>query len=147
MNLEEERVYIKQEVRKEIERHLNVTPVTCGVSCSNCCHVKVSVFKEEVEDILSLGIDIDYKKLESQVSDWDNSDKTCVFIKDGDCSINNNKPLSCISHMVNTPSVNCKIDSKIPPRMVRSKTATERLRNLRKENKTLILHEELYKIL
>ncbi len=144
MNLEKERTYIKSEVAKDIARY-SKSPISCGVGCSGCCHVQVGVFKEEVDNILSLGIEIDMDHLEKQVTDWNNSDKTCVFIKDGNCSIHDNKPLSCTSHLVNTPKSYCVEGSKKAPHMVRTKTVQERLKELRKDNPTLILHQELHK--
>jgi len=148
MNLSEERKEIQKGVSQEISKQKKGgVPVTCKANCSNCCHVKVSVFEEEVQNILSLGVYIDLDKLEKQNTDWPNSDHTCVFIKDGNCSIHDYKPLSCVSHIVNTPSDNCKEGSGKPINMVRSITSSNRLRELRKENKTVILHEELYKYL
>lgn len=145
MNLEKERKYIKAEVSKEIDRYSKGAPITCGMGCSNCCHVKVGVFKEEVDDIMSLGMDIDMEKLETQVKDWNNSDKNCIFLKDNNCSIQDNKPLSCISHLSNSPASLCAIDSTKAPHMIRSKSVVERLKSLREDNKMLILHEEIYR--
>ena len=144
--IENEREFVRTEINKKIQSFSNSShPITCKVNCPNCCHVKVSCFPEEIENILSLGVDIDMNHLESQFSDWNNSDKTCVFIKDGNCSIDENKPLSCISHIVNTPAANCKEGSLKPVNMIRVKTVDDTLRAMRKEKGVVILHEEIYK--
>jgi len=146
MNLEKERPFIQQQINLEIEKYAKAErPITCSANCPNCCHVKVTCFPEEIDNIMSLGVEIDIEHLEAQFNDWPSSDKTCVFIKDGNCSIQDNKPLHCISHLVNSPAEYCAEGSSIAPHSVISKGAYERLRALRKENGTVILHEEIYK--
>ncbi len=100
---------------------------------------------QEIENILSLGVEIDLKHLESQVNDWNNSNKTCVFIKDGNCSIHDNKPLACIGHLVNSPAKYCALGSTKPAHMVRVKSIIDRLKILFKRHGNVILHEELYR--
>ena len=144
--IENEREFVRTEINKSINRFSNsANPITCKSNCPNCCHVKVSCLPEEVENILSLGVHIDMEHLESQINDWNNSDKTCVFIKNGNCSIHENKPLSCISHLVNTPAANCKEGSLKPVNMIHVKSVDDRLKILRQEKGTVILHEEIYK--
>lgn len=141
-----ERKQIQSHVADVIERYSKTKyPITCKANCPNCCHVKVSVFSEEVNEIISLGIDIDMDKLEKQVNDWNNSDKTCVFLKEGNCSIHENKPLSCMAHLVNSPKENCHINSNQPTNRIQVNKANTILKKLRSESDMVILHEQLYK--
>jgi len=148
MKLKEETKYIKDEVDKEIVRYSKTElPISCGAKCPFCCHVQVSVFKEEVDNIISLGVEIDMDHLEGQNKDWRTSNKTCVFIKEGNCSIHDNRPLACVNHMVNSPVENCKEGNLNNTHFIRSRTATERLKELRKGKEVLFLHKELHRII
>jgi len=146
MILEDERKAVKRDINATITRYYDSkSPISCKSNCSSCCHVPVTCFTEEIDDILSLDINIDFKRLESQINNWSASDKTCIFIKDGNCSIHDNKPMSCISHLVNTNPVNCGENSTKSPNRIQVRSVNERLKKLRIENKTVILHKEIYK--
>ena len=133
------------EIQQEIERLKKAgVPITCKAGCGGCCHVKVSCTKQEVKHIISLGVDIDMDKLQNQVKDWDSSDKNCVFLKQGNCSIHYNKPLTCVGHLVNSPAENCAINSGKPVNMIRIK----KIENIITKRKgTVLLHEELFRLL
>lgn len=118
---------------------------SCEANCSGCCHVPVAVMPEEVVHIASLGKEINIDQLRSQVEDWNNSDKNCVFLKDGNCSIHDDKPLSCVSHLVDSPPENCHIDSNEKVNMVHVGPVEKRISELRKHHGSVRLHEALYK--
>lgn len=119
-------------------------PVLCGAGCSFCCKsMQVACLPEEVERIVSLGVVVDADRLQSQVDDWKNADKTCVFLKDDNCSIWNDRPLMCRRHMVTTPPENCDTSTKNETNTVHIIPLENRLTKLFETHGKVLLHVAL----
>lgn len=118
-------------------------PVTCSKGCSACCAQQISVTKKEVQTIIDSGVDIDMERLSSQNENWEESDKTCVFLKHNLCSIYDIRPMKCIHYMVNTPPDRCM--TKKPVNFIITKHANDIIKKELKDR--VVLHEELYRCL
>lgn len=146
MSLVAERNGLRKDVAKDRERYARAgVLVSCKENCSNCCHVKVSCTPEEVDAILAVRPKIDFDKLERQITDWENADKTCILLDGGRCSVEEVKPFTCIAHLVTSHKDFCHIDSEQKPRLIRTKAACDRIKSLFKRHGVVKLHEEIYK--
>lgn len=94
--------------------------VVCIKGCSHCCSMAVALTKEEavvIADVVKRDkISIDKKKLKLQKGiqpgEWhklSREDATCVFLKDGLCSIYEHRPFSCRYHFVVKSNEMCDI--------------------------------------
>ena len=92
-------------------------PISCGSSCSGCCHQKVDVLALEEEGIWNLtrenGIEFDENRLQKQLScqQWSElnyEDRACVFLDDKDnCRIYDIRPLVCRRYYVTSEPQLC----------------------------------------
>ena len=121
LDITEEQGISREESRKAIEHFKKTkTPVTCGGSgCYACCSLPVGCYPQEVEKIADLvvsgQVEIDLEMLERQVQgSKDNKDKYCPFLKDGGCSIYDNRPVQCSRMLVVSDPKNCITGSKKP---------------------------------
>lgn len=91
---------------------------TCKKGCSFCCHLYVTISKNEAKLLKDaakdLGVKIDMDKLKKQAnfsqSRWlflPFKDRSCVFLKAGECSVYEFRPASCRTYHVVSPPANC----------------------------------------
>ena len=142
MILHKVRECIKDEMAKVVDE-----TITCGYGCGNCCHGKVMVHQEEVDVIYDRIKGIDKDKLAAQNADWENSDQTCVLLKDNLCIAHSPgiKPLRCIVHIVDTPAEDCAEGaSPSLKNIIKPSVVYAHLRELAKESPLLKLHEALH---
>jgi len=121
-------------------------PISCGKGCSFCCHQHVACLPEEVEILFLKHSDsINIHKLESQVRDWGNSEKSCVFLKNGECSVYEDRPMMCRRMIVNSPSENCDTSKgkKNITKVLIAPLENRLKRNFQTHGKVL-LHQALY---
>jgi Fe-S-cluster containining protein len=100
-----ERKEILKYVHAEIDKNLSeeVKEATCRKGCHFCCYHPISIAIPEEENILQ------FKKYLNE------SSLACKFLRDGECSIYENRPLICRLTHVKTPAENCQKDNqKIP---------------------------------
>lgn len=88
----------------------------CASGCSHCCHIGVAVSKDEAT-IISKAIGVPLTKTENtyRIDDVDAQiSKTgipCTFLKNGECSIYEHRPLACITHVnMDSSSLLCKVE-------------------------------------
>lgn len=96
--------------------------VQCRRGCSSCCRLMITVFPDEallaVFAARAAGVDIDRGRLERQakarnVVEWrrlSREDRTCVFLRNDECSIYEHRPSSCRKYQVVTPAEHCDTD-------------------------------------
>lgn len=103
-----------EEVHKAIDKiikdKMHVDPdsklVKCQRGCNACCYVRVEATASEAK--LLDGVEIDESRVRRQmvadtVEEWSKipwEDKLCVFNKDGQCSVYENRPTSCRLYFV-----------------------------------------------
>lgn len=108
---------------KVIEEVLEDTDlsISCKRGCSYCCEQIVFITMHEAKLIASWceekGIEIDWGKLERQKKldqeTWVKSvDKGCVFLKGGECSIYEARPMNCRKYFVVSPPRKCNTEKK-----------------------------------
>lgn len=86
--------------------------VACKRGCSHCCHIAVGVPRQEAELI---GERIGRKPLHAEARthfedfDW-GYHNPCAFLRDGECSIYEHRPLACrVHYSVDTDNVLCEL--------------------------------------
>lgn len=90
--------------------------VSCKRGCSFCCHINVEITEDEGDVIgehcknHNIPIDKEYllnqlKIPELEIAFAENS--ACVFLKNGECSIYDVRPLICRKYLVATPAEKC----------------------------------------
>lgn len=96
--------------------------VQCRSGCASCCRLMITVFPDEaalaVLAARDAGIELDREKLQRQalaatVDEWrglSREDRTCVFLRDEQCSIYEYRPAACRKYMVVTPPEFCDTD-------------------------------------
>lgn len=77
--------------------------VACKRGCSHCCHIAVGMSAEEAE-VIGKRIGVAPRQIEGGGNinvdlnfDW-GYHNPCTFLKDGECSIYENRPLACRTH-------------------------------------------------
>ena len=79
----------------------------CKVGCNHCCHIPIVIAETEAVSIgKAIGLKPENLKLEpgsAKISDlekrFEGYEKPCPFLKDGACSIYDNRPLACRNHI------------------------------------------------
>lgn len=78
--------------------------VSCSKGCSYCCHQHIGV---TVPSLLMLVKHID-KSCLNNINDFMDYEKSCVFLKNGSCSIYSDRPFACRSFFSVKPALDCK---------------------------------------
>lgn len=77
---------------------------TCRRGCSFCCYTEVDTTWDEADLLIASNEDkIDWDKLKSQVggvAKLPYAERACVFLKDGECSVYDFRPMACRKYMV-----------------------------------------------
>jgi len=112
-------------------RRLSQTPQWAGVSCkkgcSACCHLPVRITREEAILIRwhmrKHGMTVDEGRLERQSTvdadspkAWANlppGDRKCVFLKQGQCSIYERRPMACRKYVVKNDPEFCDTEKHL----------------------------------
>lgn len=94
------------------------TAISCKRGCSHCCYIEVFVTWDEAALLLEVaGDEIDWDKVNDQLPGHQNIahyKRACVFLKNNECSVHENRPMSCRKYfVVNDPD---KCDSKKYPK-------------------------------
>lgn len=110
-------------VHAEIDKLIAASPVpansVCTRKCNYCCHIQVTCNEDEadllVEVIKDRKIVIPRAKLEQQSrmseDDYMGTDKersACIFLKNGECSIYEDRPATCRSYFAAVTTENCR---------------------------------------
>jgi len=94
----------------------HVVKHSCTRGCSHCCHLSVDIWPPEAQvieryckehnipiDLEYLGKQMGYAPLELPISPV----SACVFLKNGECSIYEARPIMCRKYFVATPPEQC----------------------------------------
>lgn len=100
-----------QTMEERLQQTSNAPEVKCAKGCHFCCHMNVDVGAQEAMLITLRHKDkIDYDYLNKQVgydrTTWRNlppENRTCVFLKNGECSIYQDRPFACRKYFSSTP--------------------------------------------
>ena len=142
INIANYRRLIDRYVEKEMNRYKHAkVDIPCKRGCAHCCTKSVTCLPDEVEIISKLGIRIGMSTLELQYKEPNTADMSCVFLKDNQCKIYDNRPLSCRVHMVTTNPAFCL---KGRPNIVRVRKADELMIRLYETHGRVTLHKALY---
>lgn len=144
------RNFIRQIISYETIRHSNAgAPVSCKKKCAHCCKLyKIKCLSNELDIIWdrvkeSFKSTHDLKRLQEQTTNWDKADKTCIFLKDGECSIHDIKPIACLNHNALSDPANCETGKKV--RLLQNNKAYLIQAKLYCTYGTIDLHEGIYK--
>jgi len=97
------------------DKHPNKESISCKKGCSFCCHINVDIFPEEAEIILDeIGM-IDKEQIEhlKEQIGLDVMERpliknsACVFLKSGQCSIYDVRPINCRKFFVINNPLEC----------------------------------------
>ena len=113
---------IDKSVTKNLSQPFQKT-ISCKKGCSYCCEQLVAVSVDEAQYILDMArenkIHIDWKKARDQASrgidswiDRGKEKRTCVFLKDGACSIYEVRPGTCRNYHAYSPPDQCDVTNK-----------------------------------
>lgn len=91
---------------------------SCKKGCSACCYTEVAINIEEAKLLLD-EYDIDWEHIRRQLMVDDHyklnyKDRKCVFLKNNECSVYENRPLSCRKYFVMNDPVIC--DENLNPK-------------------------------
>ena len=91
--------------------------ISCKKGCHSCCSMPVIISEDEAKLLKLLvengKVQTNMFKLEFQARHIDTlmelpiADRLCVFLKDGECAIYDNRPLSCRNYLVTSPKEDC----------------------------------------
>lgn len=85
--------------------------ITCKRGCNFCCYQNVDVTWDEASLLLEVAEDkIDWDHLNAQLPGHQNIEykkRACVFLKDGECSVYENRPISCRKYLVANDPEKC----------------------------------------
>jgi Fe-S-cluster containining protein len=109
---------IDKSVQDTMRTNPRAVDVKCRQGCANCCHMVVAVTIGEArllaEHAKEKGVAIDLDRLGRQAGrdvvqwrDLADEDKTCVFLKDGSCSVYEHRPAACRKLLVVTDPELC----------------------------------------
>lgn len=101
---------------------MNVGHVACRRGCNHCCHTEVLMSPEEAE---AMGKRIGRSPRRPRLRDDrdENFDcsyaNPCTFLKDGECSIYENRPVACRAcYSLDVDALLCEVPNGEPPRPV-----------------------------
>ena len=154
LDIDEEQRRSRELTDKAIELHEDTDkPITCrGGGCFGCCSLDVSCFPEEVErlaDLVMSGeVDIDIERLRRRIQGSKKiADNWCPFLKDGDCSVHDSRPVMCSNMIVTSEPKHCHPISKIDKKQVIHKDSSNRYSFLALTYGQVKLHIALFNIL
>lgn len=154
LDIEEEQRLSRESTDKAIVLYEDTdTPITCkGGGCFGCCSLSVSCFPEEVqrltELVLSGEVEIDTDRLKRKVMGSDKiADNWCPFLKNGDCSVHEHRPIMCSRMIVTSEPKHCHPISKIDKKQVMPKDFDNRYSFLALTFGQVKLHIALYNLL
>lgn len=85
--------------------------ITCRRGCNFCCYQNVDVTWDEAALLLEVAADtIDWERLNDQLPGHKKIEyrkRACVFLKDGECSVYENRPISCRKYLVANDPEQC----------------------------------------
>lgn len=94
--------------------------VSCKKGCSFCCHINVDITSAEASLLSTFVRDHHLPHLIKQENksllDWNTlpyADRKCVFLGDtGECTVYENRPLSCRKYFVVSPAEDCNTEGR-----------------------------------
>jgi uncharacterized protein len=107
-------------VRSGVDQYLKteMTGTACLKGCHHCCHHLIATSPMEMESILEVSQSYDLERLKKQKEKIESgveieySEKACVFLNNGNCSIYDQRPLICrLTHVKSEPE-NCHIENE-----------------------------------
>ncbi len=100
----------------------NRLAIKCKKGCSFCCHQRVDIHAMEARHIVKYckvkGISIDKKYLQVQAKfkalkqAYSNTHSACVFLKNGECSIYEARPIQCRKYFSSSDPIYCDVKKK-----------------------------------
>lgn len=105
------------DIQKNIDAEISKLPspkISCKIGCSACCYIPVGLLDIEAryyaDKINSGEFEIDKDVFNEHLKLDEAGDvraKPCIFLKDGKCSIYDERPISCRKHMVVSDPEKC----------------------------------------
>lgn len=109
-------------------------PISCTKGCSFCCYLHIVIAKSEAE-LLAKHVTpemipaLQFQAKAETYEQWNkiqpHKKKQCVFLKDGECSIYNDRPSSCRKYMVVTKPRLCNVEFKINKVLIQASAEAE----------------------
>lgn len=110
-------------VRTEVDKLLIKTTEEskCLKGCHFCCYHPISLSQVEMEEIKSEGVTPEQSRLEKQIEHFQDSrpidyeNRACVYLKEGECSVYEKRPLICRLTHVKSPPEDCHFENEEKP--------------------------------
>ena len=105
-----------------VNKKLGEIPYSCKKGCDFCCRIHNEITIDEAELLVEYAKDINYTVdqdlLERQkgksVQDWRTmpaTDRKCVFLSNGECSVYEHRPATCRKYYVASDPMLCDLDN------------------------------------
>lgn len=85
--------------------------VSCRKGCSFCCFVPLQITEAEGHILAKHLTEEIVETLKEQKQLDPKAPRPCVFLRDQECSVYQDRPLACRSHLVASPPENCDLES------------------------------------
>lgn len=98
-------------LRLTIKNSPQVAEISCKKGCSACCYQEVIVTHDEAHLLISESKDLNWAEVEMQSGvphkELPYMTRKCVFLKNDECSVYENRPVACRKYMVTSPAEKC----------------------------------------
>ncbi|TNF27010.1 MAG: YkgJ family cysteine cluster protein [Deltaproteobacteria bacterium] len=112
-----------QWVRNEVDRFLeeSTSESKCLKGCHFCCFHPIALSTIEMKDIQKERVDPEFQRLKKQKEHFENQtdisyeDRACIYLKEGECSVYDKRPLICrLTHVSSNPE-DCHFENDQKP--------------------------------
>ena len=111
---------VKKDLQMLKSHHPNER-LSCTRKCSSCCYQNVDVFDAEAKlyaAMIKEGHEYNSYEFKKQLNmtkdDYKSRPRPCIFLKKGECTIYDQRPVACRKYFVVTPSEKCHIEPNSP---------------------------------
>lgn len=108
---------------REIPEALGSVRVSCKKGCSFCCYIHVDISDTEAQILApkvtpNMAIELLNQGQKVGVTAWSTlpyKERKCVFLKNGECSVYEDRPLACRKYLVVNPPKKCNTEFSTNP--------------------------------